>query len=113
MIYAAKLERFASGLERHSYDTEVAAYLDVCARLPDHTRALCVTDCLSGASADVRTPTVGLAILVTLAVILHESWTHSTSCRAAYAPSITSRFIHTRASPPMTLSNSTISPSHL
>ena len=56
MIYAAKLERFASGLERHSYDTEVAAYLDVCARLPDHTRALCVTDCLSGASADVRTP---------------------------------------------------------
>ena len=44
----AKLERWSNGLERHSYDAECAAYLDVASKLPDGARALYITDCLSG-----------------------------------------------------------------
>ena len=50
---AGKLERFHDDLERHSYDAEVIAFIDVAHHLPQHARAIVITDCLSGASAAV------------------------------------------------------------
>ena len=56
---AGKLARFDpenSGLERHSYDAELPAYIDVAHHLPADARALIITDCLSGASRTAFRP---------------------------------------------------------
>ena len=50
---AGKLERFNGDLERHSYDAELVAFLDVAHHLPPRARAILITDCLSAASAAV------------------------------------------------------------